>query len=153
MVFRYLIHHHHHHHHHIHFRALFSSTEGWAFWQVFLEGVLSTQNGSEGQQNPYLASFCHSCINIYAHSCLISLSNGLEVMFKQWNPCSDHEIHELFEHGFYLKILKTDRRWFTWFYMMLCRYFVTTFVNVNIQFSRNGIIGYGIPTAHILWFS
>ena len=49
-----------HHHHHIHFRALFSSTEGWAFWQVFLEGVLSTQNGSEGQQNPYLASFCHS---------------------------------------------------------------------------------------------
>ena len=22
---------HHHHHHHIHFRALFSSTEGWAF--------------------------------------------------------------------------------------------------------------------------
>ena len=50
----------HHHHHHIHFRALFSSTEGWAFWQVFLEGVLSTQNDSEGQQNPYLASFCHS---------------------------------------------------------------------------------------------
>ena len=47
-------------HHHIHFRALFSSTEGWAFWQVFLEGVLSTQNGSEGQQNPDLASFCHS---------------------------------------------------------------------------------------------
>ena len=28
-------------HHHIHFRALFSSTEGWAFWQVFLKGVLS----------------------------------------------------------------------------------------------------------------
>ena len=55
-----LPHHHHHHHHHIHFRALFSSTEGWAFWQVFLEGILSTQNGSEGQQNPYLASFCHS---------------------------------------------------------------------------------------------
>ena len=25
-----------------------------------LEGVLSTQNDSEGQQNPYLASFCHS---------------------------------------------------------------------------------------------
>ena len=51
---------HHHHHHHIHFRALFSSTEGWAFWQVFPEGVLSTQNDFEGQQNPYLASFCHS---------------------------------------------------------------------------------------------
>ena len=48
------------HHHHIHFRALFSSTKGWAFWQVFLEGVLSTQNDSEGQQNPYLASFGHS---------------------------------------------------------------------------------------------
>ena len=48
---------HHHHHHHIHFRALFSSTEGWAFWQVFLEGVLSTQNDFEGEQNPYLASF------------------------------------------------------------------------------------------------
>ena len=30
--------------HHIHFRALFSSTEGWAFWLAFLEGVLSTQN-------------------------------------------------------------------------------------------------------------
>ena len=50
----------HHHHHHIHFRALFSSTEGWVFWQVFLEGILSTQNDFEGQQNPYLASFCHS---------------------------------------------------------------------------------------------
>ena len=49
-----------HHHHHIHFRALFSSTKGWAFWQVFLGGVLSTQNDFEGQQNPYLASFCHS---------------------------------------------------------------------------------------------
>ena len=46
--------------HHIHFRALFSSIEGWAFRQVFLEGVLSTQNDFEGQQNPYLASFCHS---------------------------------------------------------------------------------------------
>ena len=53
-------HDHHHHHHHIHFRALFSSTEGWAFWQVFLEGILSTQNDFEGQQKPYLASFCHS---------------------------------------------------------------------------------------------
>ena len=50
----------HHHHHHIHFRVLFSSTAGWAFRQVFLEGVLSTQNDSDGQQNPYLASFCHS---------------------------------------------------------------------------------------------
>ena len=49
-----------HHHHHIHFRAMFSSTEGWAFWQVFFEGVLSTQNDFECQQNPYLASFCHS---------------------------------------------------------------------------------------------
>ena len=47
-------------HHHIHFRAQFSSTEGWAFWQVFLEGVLSIQNDFEGQQNPFLASFCHS---------------------------------------------------------------------------------------------
>ena len=46
--------------HHIHFRTLFSSTEGWAFWQVFLEGVLSTQNDFEGQQNPYLVSFFHS---------------------------------------------------------------------------------------------
>ena len=32
----------------------------FSFWQVFLEGVLSTQNDFEGQQNPYLASFCHS---------------------------------------------------------------------------------------------
>ena len=46
--------------HHIHFRAPFSSTDGWPFWQLFLEGVLSTQNDFEGQQNPYLASFCHS---------------------------------------------------------------------------------------------
>ena len=59
-IYFFLIYIHHHHHHHIHFRALFSSTEGWAFWQVSLEGVLSTQNDSEGQQNPYLASFCHS---------------------------------------------------------------------------------------------
>ena len=46
--------------HHIHFRALFSSTKGWAFWQVFLEGILSTQNDFEGQQNPYYLAFCHS---------------------------------------------------------------------------------------------
>ena len=51
---------HHYHHRHIHFRALFPSTEGWAFWQVFLEGVLSTQNDFKGQQNPYLASLSFS---------------------------------------------------------------------------------------------
>ena len=78
-----------HHHHHIHFRALFSSTEGWAFWQVFLEGILSTQNDSEGQQNPYLASFCHSqalhpmislacqIFSVQSHSACILLQSSL----------------------------------------------------------------------------
>ena len=33
---------------------------GLGFLQVFLEDVLSTQSDSEGQQIPYLASFCHS---------------------------------------------------------------------------------------------
>ena len=56
----------HYHHRHIHFRALFSSTEGWAFWQVFLEGVLSTQNDFKGQQNPYLASLSFSSTSSHA---------------------------------------------------------------------------------------
>ena len=29
-------------------------------------------------------------------------------VFKQLKPCSNDGIHVLFEHGFYLKILKTD---------------------------------------------
>ena len=32
----------------------------------------------------------------------------MKAVFKQPNPCSNHEIHVLFEHGFYLKI----RPWF-----------------------------------------
>ena len=30
-----------------------------------------------------------------------------KAVFKQLKPCSNHGIHELFEHAFYLKILKT----------------------------------------------
>ena len=33
----------------------------------------------------------------------------MKAVFKQLNPCSNHEICVLFEHGFYLKILKTDQ--------------------------------------------
>ena len=66
-----------------------SSTEGCAFWQVFLEGILSTQNDSEGQQNPYLASFCHSqalhpmislacqIFSVQTHSACILLQSSL----------------------------------------------------------------------------
>ena len=41
-----------------------------------------------------------SCIKFYEHSYLKPCLNGLEVMFKQQNPCSNHEIHMLFEDGF-----------------------------------------------------
>ena len=42
----------------------------------------------------------YSCIKFYKHSCLKLCLNGQEVVFKQQNPCSNHEIHMLFEHGF-----------------------------------------------------
>ena len=66
-------------------------------------------------QTPHTGlSNTHSCINIYAHSCLKPLSNPLKAVFKQLKPCLNHGIHMLFEHGFYLKILKTGHKLFTW---------------------------------------
>ena len=49
-------HHHHHHHHHIRFRAHFPLPRVG----LFFNKSPSTQSDSEGQQSPYLASFCHS---------------------------------------------------------------------------------------------
>ena len=40
---------------------------------------------------------------IYAQSCLKPFSIGPKAEFKQQNPCSRHEIHVPFEHGFWLK--------------------------------------------------
>ena len=46
-------------HHHINFKACFSLPKVGLVGQVFLKDVLSTQNCSEGQKNPFKASFCH----------------------------------------------------------------------------------------------
>ena len=62
----------------------------------------------------------YSCINIYAHGCLKPLSNQGKAIFKQLKPCSSRRIHVLFEHSFYLKILKTDRGLFAWHYVAKC---------------------------------
>ena len=51
-----------------------------------------------------LRSHAYSFMNIYAYSCLELLSNRPEAALKQQNPCSNHEIHVAFEHGFYLNI-------------------------------------------------
>ena len=46
--------------------------------------------------------FIHcSCIKSYEHSCLKLFLNGPEAVFKHQNPCSNHEIHVLFEHEFW----------------------------------------------------
>ena len=42
-----------------------------------------------------------------------AIANQLKAVFKQLKPCSNHGINVLFEHGFYLKILKKGRRTFT----------------------------------------
>ena len=41
------------------------------------------------------------CIKSYEHSCLKLFLNIPEAVFKQQNPCSNHENHMLFEHGFW----------------------------------------------------
>ena len=41
-----------------------------------------------------------SCIKFYENSCLKLFLNGPEAVLKEQNPCSNHEIHVLFEHGF-----------------------------------------------------
>ena len=46
-----------------------------------------------------------SCIDIYAHSCLKPFSIQLEAVLKQQNPCTKHEIHTRFGHGFWLKFV------------------------------------------------
>ena len=46
------------------------------------------------------ASNKDSSMNIYAYSCLKLLSNRPEAILKQQSPCSNHEIHVPFEHGF-----------------------------------------------------
>ena len=78
----------------------------------------------------------YSCTDIYAHSCLKPLSNQLRPFFKQLSPCSNHAIHMLFEHGFYLKIFKMGHRLFTWSLNDNARlprnkYFVLIFVDLN----------------------
>ena len=45
-------------------------------------------------------SIQRSCIKAYEHSCSKLFLNGPEAVFKQQNPCSNHKIHVLFEHGF-----------------------------------------------------
>ena len=112
--------------HHIHFRALFSSTEGWAFWQVFLEGVLSTQNGSEGQQNPYLASFCHSpalhpmislacqIFSVQPHSACVLLQSSLccalhvQIISSYWWGAPH------LSPGFYIELYYLEKNGFSW---------------------------------------
>ena len=42
----------------------------------------------------------YSCIDIYAYGRLKPFSVGQKAVFKQQNPCSNHEVHMLFEHGF-----------------------------------------------------
>ena len=68
----------------------FSSTEGWAFWQVFLEGVLSTQNDSEGQQNPYLASFCHSQALLFWATTFSLRTSAIQPVLR--STCPNHLI-------------------------------------------------------------
>ena len=80
----------------------------------------------------------HSCINIYAYSCLKPLSNPLKAVFKQLKPCLNHGIHVLFEHGFYLKILKTGCRLFMWRQTIMqgcpeISIFVLIVVDVNVN--------------------
>ena len=87
----------------------------------------------------------HSCINIYAHSCLKPLSNPLKAVFKQLKPCLNHGIHVLFEHGFYLKILKAGCRLFMWRQTIMqgcpeisiLSWFLLT--SMSIHFSRNDV--------------
>ena len=42
-----------------------------------------------------------SCIKSCEHSFLKLFLNGLEAVFKQQKPCSNHDIRVLFEHGFW----------------------------------------------------
>ena len=74
----------------------------------------------------------YSCICIYAHSCLKPLSNPLKAVFKQLKPYLNHVIRVLFEHGFYIKILKTGRRLFTCARLSRNKHFALMFVDVNI---------------------
>ena len=50
--------------------------------------------------DPYILAYIYS---VYARSCLKPFSIGPKAVFKQQNPCSNHEIHVPFEHGFRLK--------------------------------------------------
>ena len=45
----------------------------------------------------------YSYIDINAHSCMKPFSIGPKAMFKQQNPCSNHQIHVPFEHGFWTR--------------------------------------------------
>ena len=70
----------------------------------------------------------------YAHSSLKPLSNQLKNVFKQIKPCSNRGIHMLFEHGFYLQILKTGHR--TTMQGCLRRFLL---MSLSFHSSRNGV--------------
>ena len=65
--------------------------------------MLTAPKGSQLYFTAFSITINHSCIDIYAHSCLKPFSIGLKAMCKQQNQCSNHEIQVLFEHGFGLK--------------------------------------------------
>ena len=55
--------------------------------------------------------FLHKCLCPQLFDGIVKSNNEV---FKQLKLGSDHGIHELFVHGHYLKILKTERRLYTW---------------------------------------
>ena len=64
-------------------------------------------------------------------------------LFKQLKPCSNHVIYVLFEHVFYLQILKTGRTLLKWCQNNNARlprnkHFILIFVDINekLYFSR-----------------
>ena len=54
------------------------------------------------QSVPLILAF-QIILALIIYRCLKPFSIRLEAMFKQQNPCSNHEIHVPFEHGFWLK--------------------------------------------------
>ena len=76
--------------------------------KILQEEIHSSQNFSSTHKLHHDGWKSNSCINSSAYSCLMPLSNPLKAVFKQPKPCLNHGILVLFEHGFYLKILKKD---------------------------------------------
>ena len=87
-------------------------------WETIKDGVYCHQSALSFYSSGY-STHVKQASPTFASSLPVQIGAVLSLrpLSNERNLCSNHEIRMLFEHGFYLKILKTGLRLFAWRYV------------------------------------